>query len=216
MGKQNNNNQQLRTTRMSVLESMKMRIFNVLGLVILMLGLTACPSPDDPYVDIISVTSCSPDLLEFVTPTVTVTADNGQSESFTLSPTDFEESTEGGSINITVNVNGNESSSGSTVVDYVAKRMMHFEDVTSMSGRIEVRYALRPDVKPDKESYVFFHGVGYNSKVSDGDSFTISGNGGYIKPTAHQVSKDEVQKYLNDLVSSTDQTRFAVSFGEKK
>lgn len=214
MGKQNNNNQQLRTTRMSVLESMKMRIFNVLGLVVFMFGLSACK--DDPYVDIISVTSCSPDLLEFVTPTVTITADNGQSESFTLSPSDFEESTEGGSINITVSVNGNESSLNSTAVNYIAKRMMHFEDVTSMAGKIEVKYALKPDVNMDKDSYVFFHGVGYNSKVSDGDSFTLSGNGGYIKPTAYQVSKDEVQKYLNDLVSSTDQTRFAVSFGEKK
>lgn len=176
----------------------------------MMVGLTACP-PDhrDTYVEVTAVTSCSPDLLQFVTPTVTITGDNGETQSWTLSAQDFKETTEGGSITINITVNGQTSTSESTTVNNVAERSIRFEDVESMKGDIVVTYKMNPDVSIDKDSYVFFNGVDYKSTVSPKDGPAISDNS-VMKPTAYEVKKADVEEYLNKLVAEGDKKAFSV------
>lgn len=207
----------MRTTRTSVLIGMKQRILSIVALIALMLGFTACDDHEDskPYIDIISVTSCSPDLLEFVTPTVTITAENGETQSQTLSPSDFKESEEGSSININVSINGYETTSSSTTVNYIAKYIKRF-NTESISGKIEVSYTLNDKVEMNKDSYVFFHGVGYDSTCHDKDGINITTNGSYMKPVAYKIQKEDVDKYLKELISSSDEISFKVSVSNKK
>ena len=183
------------------------KIITAMTAVSMMAGLTSCHQ--DPYVDIIAVTSCSPDLLEFVTPTVTITGDNGETQSWTLFAQDFKETTEGGSISITITVNGQTSTSESTTVNNVAERTIRFEDMESMKGDIVVTYKMNPDVSIDRDSYVFFNGVDYKSTVSPKDGPEISDNS-VMKPTAYEVKKADVEEYLNKLVAEGDKTAFSV------
>lgn len=159
--------------------------------------------------EIIAVASCSPDLLEFVTPTVTIRNANGESHSVVLSPSDFKESTKGGEIHINVSGNGNTTSSSSTAVNYIATVSKRFEG-ESVSGEIEVTYAIKDNVVPNKENYIFFHGIGYDYKAS-GSELSVITEGSYVKPIAHEVSKGEVENYLKDLSTKTHKTPFQVA-----
>ena len=174
-------------------------------------GLTSCCDDDnDPYIDITAVTSCSPDLLQFVTPTVTITGDNGGSQSFVLSPSDFKESDKGGTIEINVTVNGVTTSTSSTATNFIADVTKKFDGET-ISGEIEVSYALKENVVFDKEQYIFFHGIAYESKTVNKDGFSFSLEGTYIKPIAHEVPNEEVMDYLTKLVAEVDKTSFKVT-----
>lgn len=194
-----------------------LRILNKAAMAIMSIafvfGLTSCCDDDDvitpPYIDITAVTSCSPDLLQFVTPTVTITGDNGESQSFVLSPSDFKESNKGGTIEINVTVNGVTTSTSSTATNFVANVTKKF-DREMVSGEIKVSYALKENAVFDKEQYIFFHGIGYDSKtVKDGFSFALEG--AYIKPIAHEVSNEKVLDYLTELVAEVDKTSFKVT-----
>ena len=171
------------------------------------LGLPSCK--EDPYVEIIAVNSCSPDLLEFVTPTVTIRNVNGESYSVVLSPSDFKESTKGGEIHINVTGNGNTTSTSSTAVNHIATASKRFEG-ESASGEIEVNYAIKDNVVLNKENYIFFHGTGYDYKTS-GSGLSVISESSYIKPIAYEVSKEDVENYLKELSSMTDKTPFKVS-----
>ena len=162
------------------------------------IGLTSCYH----YIDIIAQTSCSPDLLEFVTPVVTITGENGESQSFELSNTDFHETTEGGSI--TINVSS--TTIASTAVNNVAECTKRFNKVESMKGDIKVDYTLKPNVSPNKDKYVFFHGVGYRYKT---DLIAIIAQP--FKPIGSEVNKEDVGEYLEKLSKNGDSTSFSVS-----
>lgn len=165
---------------------------------------------EDPYVVISAVTSCSPDLLDFVTPTVTITGDNGQTQSFVLSPSDFKESDKGGSIEINISVNGQTTTASSTITNHIATRDIRF-DRESISGSIVVTYALNSGYTVNNEKYVFYHGVGYDYRAVGDKGISITTDGDYIKPIAYEVGKDEVEEYLNELVSKTDKISFKVT-----
>lgn len=172
------------------------------------LGLSSCKD-EDPYVDIIAVVSCSPDLLEFATPTVTITNVKGESQSFTLSPSEFKESDKGGEIHINVTINGVTSSTSSTAMNYVATANKRFDGET-VSGDIQVTYSIKDNVSLDKDEYIFFHGIGYDSKAMGEDGISVSTEGAYIKPVAYELSKDEVETYLTELSTKIDKTSFNV------
>lgn len=171
--------------------------------------LSSCKK-DDPYVVISAVTSCSPELLDFVIPTVTITGDNGQSQSYELTSSDFKESDKGGSIEIDITVNGLTSSTSSTVMNYIAKSEKRF-DCETVSGNIVVTYALKDNWSLDSEKYVFYHGIGYDYRAVSEDGISVTVEGDYIKPIAHEISKENVNKYLNELVSSMDKISFKVT-----
>ncbi len=165
---------------------------------------------EDPYVVISAVTSCSPDLLDFVTPTVTITGDNGQTQSFVLSPSDFKESDKGGSIEINITVNGQTSSTSSTIMNYIATSDKRFDGET-VSGSIAVTYTLKDNYVINSDKYVFYHGVGYDYRAVGDEGISITTEGNYIKPIAYEVSKDEVEGYLIKLVATTDKISFKVN-----
>ena len=176
---------------------------------------TSC-NEEDPYVDITAVTSISPDLLQFVTPTVTITGINGETQSFVLSASDFKESYEGGSIQINVTVDGITNSSSSTAVNNIATSTKRFDGVTAISGEIEVSYSIKDNINLDKNSYIFFHSIGYEHKIMNKDGFSVSEKGAFIKPIANEVTKDEVINYITKLSSETDKTSFDVSLTTSK
>lgn len=165
---------------------------------------------DEPYVVISAVTSCSPDLLDFVTPTVTITGEDGQTQSFVLSASDFKESDKGGTIEINISVNGQTTTASSTITNHIATRDIRF-DRESISGSIVVTYALKSGYTVNNEKYVFYHGVGYDYRAVGDKGISITTDGDYIKPIAYEVGKDEVEEYLNELVSKTDKISFKVT-----
>lgn len=128
---------------------------------------------EDPYVIISAVTSCSPDLLDFVTPTLTITGDNGQTQSFVLSPSDFKESDKGGSIEINISVNGQTSSTSSTIMNYIATSDKRFDGET-VSGSIAVTYALKDNYVVNSDKYVFYHGVGFDFRAVGDEGISIT------------------------------------------
>lgn len=165
---------------------------------------------EEPYVVISAVTSCSPDLLTFITPTVTITGDDGQTQSFVLSPSDFKESDKGESIEINISVNGHTSSTSSTIMNYIATSDKRF-DGEPVSGSIAVIYALKDNYTINGEKYVFYHGIGYDYQVVGEEGISIKTDGNYFKPIAYEVGKDEVEEYLNALVTKTDKISFKVT-----
>lgn len=165
---------------------------------------------EEPYVVISAVTSCSPDLLEFVTPTVTITGDDGQTQSFTLSPSDFKESEKGGSIEINITVNGQTSSTSSTIMNYIATSDKRFDGET-VSGSIAVTYALKDKYSVNGEKYVFYHGIGYDYRAVGDKGLSITTQGNYIKPIAFEVDKNDVEEYLNKIVTEADKVSFKVT-----
>ena len=162
-------------------------------------GLTSCT---EHYIDIVAQTSCSPDLLEFVTPVVTITGENGESQSFELSSSDFHETTEGGSI--TINIASTTISS--TAVNNVAECTKRFNDVESMKGDIKVSYTKKQNISFNKDKYVFFHGIGYRYKT-----YLIEEIGQPFKPIGTEVSKEEVSEYLEKLIKEGNSTLFSVN-----
>lgn len=178
------------------------------------LGLTSCQ--DDPYIDIIAVTSCSPDLLEFVTPNVEIIGDNGEKQSYVLSPTDFTETEEGGAIIINVTINGQQTSTASTTINNIARSIIRFDDVESINGSISVSYTLKPDYTLKKEKYIFFHNVGYRFNTKSKEGIELKDFGITIKPIADEVNKEDVENYLNNLLSKPDNTSFSASVAQVK
>lgn len=178
----------------------------------LMSGLTSCEEEEEePYINIISVTSCSPDLLEFVIPTVTITADNGKSVSFVLNASDFEESEAGLSNDYTLTINGVSVGVTSVKVNNIAKRPVRYDDCESIKGTITVNYALKDNIAMEKDSYIFYHDVAYDYDVRNEKGGGPSAVGNYAKPYQITVSKKNVEEYLQQLVSEGDNTTFSES-----
>lgn len=175
------------------------------------LGLTSCIMSEDPYIDIIAVTSCSPDLLEFVTPIVEIIGENGENQRYELTAKDFSESEEGGSISIKEIINGQQSTKDSTVLDNIARNIQRFDDVESIKGNISVSYSLKPNYSLNKDTYVFFHKVNYRYNAQSKEGIELKDIGVLIKPTAYQISKQDVESYLTNLSSNPDETSFNVS-----
>lgn len=184
--------------------------FSIATLLMLCMGFGLISCIADHYIDIIAQTSCSPDLLEFVTPIVTITGDNGESQSFELSKSDFHETTEGGSITINVTINGVTTTIASTAVNNVAECPKRF-DGESIKGDITVKYSVKPDFVLEKEKYVFFHEVNYRYYSMSKDGIGMSLSGTSIKPIASEVSKDEVKAYLDKLIADEHRQSFNVS-----
>lgn len=176
------------------------------------LGLTSCT--EDPYIDIIAVTSCSPDLLEFVTPTVEIIGDNGEKQSYVLSSADFTETEDGGSITVSVTINGQQITIASTVINNIARSIKRFDDVESMKGNISVSYTLKPDYTLQKEKYIFFHNVGYRYNAKSKEGIEFKDFGITVKPIANEVDKEDVKDYLNNLISKPDGTSFSASVAQ--
>lgn len=176
----------------------------------LLCTVSSCREEEEPYVVIYAITSCSPDLLDFVTPTVTITGDDGQTQSFVLSPSDFSDSDKGGKIELNVSINGQTSSFSSTLMNYIASNEKRF-DGKSVSGSIVVTYALKDNYTINGEKYVFFHGIGYEYKAVGEKGISSMTEGNYIKPIAYEVGKDGVEEYLNNLVTKTDKIPFKVT-----
>lgn len=154
-------------------------------------------------------------MLEFVTPTVEISGSNGESKSFTLTRSDFNESDKGGAITINVTVNGETTTLSSTAVNNIAECMKRFE-TESIEGHISVKYTLNANAQPTKDKYVFFHNVGYDCKAKNENNLLVTTNGSYTIPTAYEISKEDVKKYLDELVASGDETPFKVSVAKPK
>ena len=180
------------------------------------MGLTSCITKEDPYIDIIAVTSCSPDLLEFVTPTVEIIGDNGEKQSYILSSADFTETEDGGSITVNITINGQQTTIASTVINNIAKSIKRFDDVESMKGNISVSYTLKPDYILDKEKYIFFHNVGYRYNVKSKEGIELKDFGITVKPIANEIDKEDVENYLKNLISKPDETSFSVSAAQSE
>ena len=191
---------------MKITKIKKLLLFCIVSIV----TLTSCE--EDNGIKLTSLTSCSPDLLEFVTPVVTISTTDGYKETFVLSQADFANSNEGGSITIDVNTNVNvnindrdaNSSSVSSVttnyISYMPSSPLKFSS-TSLKGEIKVSYRVKDNYKLNKENYVFFHNVGYKYTLETDISMTSTV---YFKPIAQTIRAEKVEEYLKKLAESTD------------
>ncbi len=179
----------------------------------MMISLSAC-NEEDKKVVIDANICCSSDLLEFVTPVVTIQGDNGEKEPFKLSKEHFKK---GPTLNLTVNttvtINGVPSNTVTTLTycECVATSEKKFEDVKAMKGNITVKYERNSYADTSKDKYVFSKGneLGYTSKVII-DGVEHEGPKASYSITSEVVDKDEVEKYITDLCATERTISFDV------
>lgn len=193
---------------------MKLRFKNLSLLALLLgmiLGLYACDEKET-YVQLEAQISCTSDLLEVVSPVVTIEA-NGRTKSVRLTKDDFKK-TLSVTTTTTVNININGEESGVKMVslnyaDVLASVYEKYEDETAIKGTITVKYERIPDATLNKEAYVFNHGVGYRSEICIDDKKS-KGPEDSFKSENNTIIKEEVEEYISELIASEESIAFDV------
>lgn len=159
---------------------------------LMLVGLSSCIP--ERKIKVEAFVWCTTDLLEFVTPVLTIEA-NGTTETFILTDTDFKPSTQ---INVDALFGGRSSTSCTTIV---AIKEKIYDDVASCKGVMRIKYELKPTHNPDKEVYYFRQIIGYNSWLII-DDVTKQGPSNIITDLMDKVKKEDIEKYIAELTSS--------------
>ena len=154
----------------------------------------------DPYIQITANSKCSSDLLEFVNPVVTITA---QGENYTKEFT---------SADFVAYENPQ-----NPLVDNIATFTKRF-DTDQVSGSIAISYKLKDGVDFDnlsKETYYFSHNISYSKTISDENGFKFTINVSKdVQINNNEISKENVKSYIEKLILITDMVNFDEKINE--
>lgn len=142
------------------MERLKFSLLSVMS--VLLFTLSSCCDDNDDYMVATFSFSCSPDLLDFVIPTVHYWDNNGVQKNITLKKDDFKTISKG-SATINTTINGVKTTTTKEFIDNYWKFKKRYDGLEA-KDKIWVTYELKDEnvINPDKV-YSFYHGF-FNSE----------------------------------------------------
>lgn len=167
-------------------------VFITIASLLAMVSLSSC---DEKYADLDVLIDCSPDVLEYMTPTIELTVNGGERVKKILSILDFEE-TEGYTIHY---------ESGTKVNLYRYKYQSRYDN-SEIEGTVTVSYSLKPNVSFSKDLYIFSNYIDFSYTLVNGaayrDNYTLD-------ETLKFSNKTDVESFLKDFCSRTYERSFS-------
>lgn len=175
------------------------RLAMAMAAFVLALGFASCKDDDEPfepYTDITVAVSCSPDLLEFVTPEITFTPAEGESETIELTTADFKQTDNFNSTEFKVDMGENDSTA--PVVNNIATVTKRIT-ADHPSGIFTLRYRVNDSNPKDKDKYRMFYGLAVETKSNTNSTTNYTGELERVTPVLQELTDDDLIGYLVNL-----------------
>ncbi len=168
----------------------------MVGVSLLNVGCDKNDDEKDEHITAILNYSCSEDLLEFVTPVLTYTNENGEKIEIVLNKNDFfKSSIANAEVNVTKD---NQTTVEYKTFDYCYYPIYRRYNSIEVKEEMIVRYEVIPEVSidPNKE-YVFYHNFFFNSyRIFNGDLLKTTIEKKKSLTEEHVSGKKEVEDFL--------------------